>query len=523
MKKHWKMLLILGAMLIALWGCQRDEDETIDYPSAVTLTAPQDGTHFKETPPTFLWSSDSLATSYILRIATDEFSTGAVLIKDTLTDTIYKMSENLFSQIYQGTYEWAVAPLPAEDKPLWSDAWSFSVDKSLASILIAPEDGAVFDLEPPDFVWHKDSEATNYVIRIVKDAFFTGEKIVVDTLKDTTYTMTQEDFEIALNADYVWSVAPIIEGGLTWREFRTIIFDKPLPAPPQLVSPKEGAEFSTDPPTFIWRSVSLAKAYIILFHGENLPYGDTIVVDILEDTTYALPPEVFEGCYNGTYKWSVASLATTDQTFWSGERSLSFNQPAPQLDLDTTYFPFGLEYVWTYEYYGAGDDEYGSWEEYDTVTIRVVDSSFVSNGWSFDLEGWSQQGYETGTFIDVGDPARIIGRKVLILGGRRINILPETVKEVKGNDEETFTFEISYKGDTLTISSKASGWFKDDSPMGGHGYNGETTISRLNNIGVVRQYKSFWEGSHSWRGSSATHTLISFSKNGKIVWRREGS
>jgi len=503
MKKHWKTLLILGAMLIALWGCQRDEDETIDYPSAVTLIAPQDGTHFKETPPTFLWSSDSLATSYILRIATDEFSTGAVLIKDTLTDTIYKMSENLFSQIYQGSYEWAVVPLPAADSLLWSEVWSFSVDKSYPPplpILIAPENGAVFDLEPPDFIWHKDNSASSYVIRVVKDAFFTGEKIVVDTLKDTTYTMTQEDFEIALNADYIWSVAPIIEGGLTWREFRTIILDKPLPEGPELISPPEGAEFSTDPPTFIWRSVSLAKAYIILLHGENLPYGDTIGVDTLEDTTYALPPEVFEGCYNGTYKWCVASLATTNQAFWSGERSLSFNQSPPQLDLDTTYFPFGLEYTWVYEEYGCCDG--GDW--YDTFTVKVLDSTFVSNGWLFDLEGFYEEGYpESETFFDVGDPARIIGKWVVVFG-RRITLQPNPIKEINGNH----TFEISYHGDTLKISNS---YYEN--------YYGYT--SRLKGIGVVRQYR--W--GYTWGGGDVSYTqnLLYFINGQDTVWHKEGS
>lgn len=416
MKKQWKMLLILGVMILALWGCQRDEDETIDYPSAVTLIAPQDGTHFKETPPTFLWSSDSLATSYILRIATDEFSTGAVLIKDTLTDTIYKMSENLFSQIYQGTYEWAVAPHPAEDELLWSEVWSFSVDKSYPPpppILIAPEDGAVFDLEPPDFIWHNDNSATTYVIRVVKDAFFTGEKIVVDTLKDTTYTMTQEDFEIALNDDYIWSVAPLYpQGGLIWREFRSLTLDKPM----------------------------------------------------------------------------------------------------PELNLDTTYFPLGLNYEWAYERhlwgYDASDPDNPDppeWDYYDTIVVRVVDSIFGSNGWEFYLEGY--------LFRDVGYTVYIFGNRVLVFDEEKIPFNPEATGPVDPNQG----VEIIYSSDTLNLSLKLSETWE---PIGESW--SERTTSRIKGIGVVAQLFESWSYGHGWeKESNVVDTLLYFFNGKDTVWRRE--
>jgi|GEM_PF-1354968 len=418
MKKQWKMLLILGVMILALWGCQRDEDETIDYPSAVTLIAPQDGTHFKETPPTFLWSSDSLATSYILRIATDEFSTGAVLIKDTLTDTIYKMSENLFSQIYQGTYEWAVAPLPAEDELLWCEVWTFNVDKSSpppAPILIAPEDGAVFDLEPPTFIWHKDNSASSYVIRVVKDAFFTGEKIVVDTLKDTTYTMTQEDFEIALNDDYIWSVAPLYpQGGLIWREFRSLTLDKPM----------------------------------------------------------------------------------------------------PELNLDTTYFPLGLNYEWAYERHLWGADysdpnnpDPPVWDYYDTVTITVADSVLGVNGWEFYLEGY--------LFRDVGDTVYIFGNRVLVFEDEKIIFNPQATGPRGANEG----LEITYSQDTLNLSEA---FLETWEPIG-ESYL-RKAVSRIKGTGVVAQlYRSSSSG-HGWeKESNVVDTLLYFFNGKDTVWRREGS
>lgn len=383
-----------------------------------------------------------------------------------------------------------------------------------ATILISPQDGAVFTDQAPVFVWQSVEEATEYIIRISKDSFTDGVVLVEDTLEDTTYTMTDNIFQQLSTGSYEWAVAPLpVEDELLWSEVWSFSVDKSSPPSPILIAPEDGAVFDLEPPEFIWRSVSLAKAYIILLHGENLPYGDTIVVDTLEDTTYALPWEVFEGCYNGNYKWCVASLATTNQAFWSNERSLSFNQPAPQLDLDTTYFPFGLEYKWIYEEYGDYYDLYGSGEWYDTITIRVVDSTFVSNGWSFDLEGWSQQGFETVTFLDVDNPARIVGNQILIFGSRKIFLTPEPIKEVKSEGGKTFTFEISYKGDTLRLLDKMEEFWD---PIGGHDI--VTSVSRVKGIGVISQSHSDWSGGSVWYGYTYWHNLLYFIKGEDTVW-----
>jgi hypothetical protein len=412
MKKHWKMLLILGAMLIALWGCQRE------FPQAPILISPEDGAFFTDEPPTFIWGSEDAADSYVLRICKDSFTEGVVLVEDTLEDTTYTMTDNIFQQLSTGSYEWAVAPLPVEDELLWCEVWTFNVDKSSpppAPILIAPEDGAVFDLEPPDFIWHKDSEVTNYVIRIVKDAFFTGEKIVVDTLKDTTYTMTQEDFEIALNADYVWSVASLyLKGGLTWREFRSFTLDKPM----------------------------------------------------------------------------------------------------PELDLDTTYFPLGLNYEWAYERHLWGADysdpnnpDPPVWDYYDTVTITVADSVFGVNGWEFYLEGY--------LFRDVGYTVYIFGNRVLVFDEEKIPFNPEATGPVDPNQG----VEIIYSSDTLNLSLKLSETWE---PIGESW--SERTTSRIKGIGVVAQLFESWSYGHGWEKESNVVDSLLYFYNGKdTVWRREGS
>jgi hypothetical protein len=41
------------------------------------------------------------------------------------------------------------------------------------------------------------------------------------------------------------------------------------------------------------------------------------------------------------------------------------------IDLDTTYFPFGMGYEWCYERHYHGYEFYEPFSEYDTVTISV--------------------------------------------------------------------------------------------------------------------------------------------------------
>jgi len=97
-------------------------------------------------------------------------------------------------------------------------------------LLIAPQDATVFDLEPPLFIWHSYPFAEGYVLHISKDDFITGELLVEDTFEDTTYALSDDLFEYAINGEYVWSVAPLIDSDkVGWWEFRIFTIDRPLP------------------------------------------------------------------------------------------------------------------------------------------------------------------------------------------------------------------------------------------------------------------------------------------------------
>ncbi|MBD3285061.1 hypothetical protein GF359_01685 [candidate division WOR-3 bacterium] len=283
--------------------------------------------------------------------------------------------------------------------------------------LISPEDGTVFSSSPLTFIWTEGELTQTYVIRIVKDAFFTGEVIVEDTLDDTTYTLSQEDFEIALNADYVWSVALLgAQGGLTWREFRSFTLDKLMPI----------------------------------------------------------------------------------------------------LDLDTTYFPYGLNnqwvyerHVWGYEFTTYPDDPGRDWDYYDTVSISVNDSLFGINGWTFYLNSCFQDGNPR--HYD-GDTVNIVGNWLTVFGDYKIFLYPEETDTLGYEDG----IEVIYKQDTLRLTKKTSDF---EEPISF--WNWRWTTSRIKGIGVIRQlYEDSYSGHGCGDEQNIEDSLLYFIKGQDTVWRK---
>jgi hypothetical protein len=272
--------------------------------------------------------------------------------------------------------------------------------------LISPQDGAVFDILPPTFIWSRENSLDNYVIRIAKDNFLTGEIIVDDTLEDTIYHMSENDFEIALNADYFWSVAPLdAQGGVTWREFR----------------------------------------------------------------------------------------------------KLTLNKPIPELNLDTTYFPFGLNYNWSYETYTLHEEWTWPYPDttYDTIAWEVVDSLLLGNEWRFILQNDE-------SFLDT---VFIRGSKIFIFG----EWLP--LKPVTGNYGSGI--KVGYRKDTLYVTSHTAGSYMWDETLTAY-WECDQSYSRIKGIGLIYE-DSYYHEVFGQNGSTWTYwksSLLYFCKGTDTVWRR---
>lgn len=222
-----------------------------------------------------------------------------------------------------------------------------------------------------------------------------------------------------------------------------------VPQIPELIAPEDGAVFEAEPPTFIWTSDSLflADAYVIMIFKDSLRSEDTLVYETLEDTTYTMPTEVFDSADSGTYCW-VAAVHWIDGTAHGDPRTfvIKKSESPAGLDLDTTYFPFGLGYEWGYERHNFGRDaDGGEWDSYYTFIIRVVDSFWKADTLVFILEG--------GSFRDLGSPVEFLDNKMLAFGrnyypGDTITLEPE-----EQGDEWKEGLFVSYYNDVLYIQS----------------------------------------------------------------------
>ena len=478
-KVYGFLVLILASIMTTY--CQEDV-----LPQGPVLIEPEDEAEFTSTPPVFVWESESGVDSYLLRIAQDSITSPIVILNYNTTDTTYELSPDAFDQLPSEQYAWAVASLYSGDTA-WSTSRTFTIaGHGAGDILISPRDGESFTISPPEFVWKTFDTQKGYILRVAKDNFLTGLILIEDSLTDTTYSTSDSIFNSAPNGNYIWSVAPIPDTGkLFWWEFRNFIIDKPLPDGPDLISPTEGETITETPPTFIWHAEPLAEYYRIKIYGEDLHVPDTVISDTTSDTTFSITEEEFLIWFNGKYAWKVAAIASGGEEIWCEPQGFHIDKYVPSIDLDTTYFPFGLDYSWVYEKRQL--DIMGDPWSFDTIAISVIDSTALTNGWSFSLEG---------SFLDVGRSISIINHIVTVFGNRKIYINPDNI-------------------DTLNIRY----CYHKSYPYGYYEVT-DINVQRIKGLGVVHQNDLWYNGDEigPFEWEEYDYRLLYFIKGADTVW-----
>ncbi|MBD3286851.1 hypothetical protein GF359_09485 [candidate division WOR-3 bacterium] len=145
-------------------------------------------------------------------------------------------------------------------------------------------------------------------------------------------------------------------------------------------------------------------------------------------------------------------------------------QEGKKLNLDSTCFPYGIGYEWTYVRYNTGYTNWGetleeNWDKVDTFTVRVVDSTWFGDTLLFQLRGKGSEGYP-GQILDVGNPVKIWG------GNVQLHL-------VGGNPFDTVISLSPASGDTLRITHSdgdTTGFWVD-----------EIEIVRVKGIGTIFQ------------------------------------
>ncbi|TKJ44291.1 hypothetical protein CEE36_00690 [candidate division TA06 bacterium B3_TA06] len=394
--------------------------------------------------------------------------------------------------------------------------------------LISPQDGEVFDMIPPTFIWSSEEYAEGYAIIVDETPPDLGDLIgsmpFSDELADTTVTMPQEAFDLLNNITYYWHVASMwTENGDTsyvWSEWRSFVVQKPgEPSPPILISPEDSAVFETNPPTFIWGFDSLAKSCVIRISTGST----TILQDTLEDTTYTMSIEMFDTLENGIYLWAVANLSKLDELFWCNSRTFILNKP---VDLDTTYFPFGRGYEWCYEkhHYGYRDpdspeDTTGlEWDNYDTTTLGITDSTWEGDtlvfgpDWFYCIEPriWQDSiRIHTGSYFSYWFGSVSISKPEPYesnYGSNRITIRNDTMCLVTGGYNGGYRFNSNQR-----ISAETK-----NMPVTCH----SVFESRVKRIGTITQGEYYWQSSPQYHDGT-DYRLLYFYNGRDTVYKAE--
>jgi hypothetical protein len=286
---------------------------------------------------------------------------------------------------------------------------------------------------------------------------------------------------------------------------------------PDLIEPADGAVVSAAP-VFVWSSIPFCDGYRIVIVGEaytppsifgEIDFSDPIIEKDRTDTTYTMSGGDFDNLDDGSYYWKVASLdyppdGTAPDVNYSEVRSFVIEKAVP-LDLDTTYFPFGINYEWCYErecYEHIFTHEGGDWDTtyYDTFTIVVTDSIYKPEGWNFT---WSGGGFQD-----------IVSEEFEILnvdGQYKVPVFWDTIPIIPSAgpySDEYGEIKVSYSTDTLLIVTTY-----DD--------NAEYTHStwRLKGKGAIKQYYEETQG-YPYTFSQ-TDLLLYFYDGQDTVWTEQ--
>lgn len=253
---------------------------------------------------------------------------------------------------------------------------------------------------------------------------------------------------------------------------------------PEIITPTmtAGSEVDGNQVKFMWHSVENATGYAIEIAEDNefgsLLYTDSTIID----TFCYVSTDSFE--WDTTYYWRVKA---SDEDGWGKWSDITcFDLAFPGLDLDTTYFPFGLGYEWCYEKYSysfqAGRDPQEI-EEWDTTTILVVDSILENDALYFELDG---------AFLDLLNPVGIKKSMIYIstFYPDSVDLIPcEVYKRKSEGDGDwgcTNELDLKYFGDTLRIISTRDAWYYPYSTEYEYSY---MISRRTRGIGAVFQKK----------------------------------
>jgi len=183
--------------------------------------------------------------------------------------------------------------------------------------LILPEDGAEDLPSSIQFSWSTSSQAEFYRLQIANNSDFSTIIFQDSLIAGTSRTVTGLG-----NGVYFWRVkASNAAGSSAWSSGRSFTVNSQVvvpPAVPQLISPKDGADYLPSDIRFSWYASSRAETYRLQIADNNLfttiIFQDSLITDTSRQVT---------GIAEGQHYWRVSASNTGGTSDWSSVRSFS--------------------------------------------------------------------------------------------------------------------------------------------------------------------------------------------------------
>lgn len=281
----------------------------LDKPVAV---APEGMT---STQPTFQWYPVADATHYMVRLRQDRVRVATTRFAAASVCDPALCSADLGVDLPEGTYKWSVIARSDIRRSSSPSDWMIFEAKAgggsppVAPDLIAP-DGTI-DTKTPTFKWTEVSGATTYKLT-VKDAFdpvlysHTYSSDVACTPTDGCMVTPTEMLE---NGDYSFTVEAINPAGSSppsaAKNFKVMVGGGVTPPGiPELIGPT--GTVTTGVPTFMWRPVTMATAYVLMVKDavDPLVYTYEYGTDVCAVECTATPPDILA---DGNYTFFVTA------------------------------------------------------------------------------------------------------------------------------------------------------------------------------------------------------------------------
>jgi len=283
-------------------------------PAAPVLVSPTNGATGIAINPSLTWNTSGGAVSYSVQVATDSIFTAPVVSASGVASTSYGVSALANNR----KYYWRVNAVNTIGPGAWSSIRGFTTNGVVppAPVLVSPSNAATDIAINPVLTWTASGGAVSYSVQVATDSIFAAPVVSASGVASTSYGLSA----LSNNRKYYWRVNAVNGVGTgAWSSIRSFTTVGLPPAPPELVSPLNGATDIATNVQLVWNASSGAVAYTVTVATDSVFANVVVIKGGIAGTS----DEVGGLAYSRKYYWRVNAANAVGSGQWSSVRSFT--------------------------------------------------------------------------------------------------------------------------------------------------------------------------------------------------------